>query len=178
MLSFKIRPISDNDDTGVVIDDPPPSESKTGCRPKIPKILRDQVWILYEDQGNATGKCYCCGSPIHLLETYQCGHIVPACMGGQLSLSNLRPICANCNTSMGAMNMKDFMEQVGFYQNNARCYQSVTLTDWTDAKVYRRKMAVYDLSRLSSAVDKQSVPLREDQLNKIAELKNVFPNFC
>ena len=33
--------------------------------------------------------------------SFQCGHNVPESKGGQTDISNLRPICANCNMSMG-----------------------------------------------------------------------------
>jgi len=33
--------------------------------------------------------------------TFQCGHNIPESKGGETDISNLRPICANCNLSMG-----------------------------------------------------------------------------
>jgi hypothetical protein len=32
-------------------------------------------------------------------------------MGGQTNVKNLRPICAQCNLSMGSMNMNEFKKK-------------------------------------------------------------------
>jgi 5-methylcytosine-specific restriction endonuclease McrA len=37
------------------------------------------------------------------------GHIVSIKNGGETSLENLLPICTLCNSSMGTMNMDDFI---------------------------------------------------------------------
>jgi 5-methylcytosine-specific restriction endonuclease McrA len=42
---------------------------------------------------------------------FHCGHIVAEANGGETNLSNLKPICKNCNLSMGTINMNKFMEQ-------------------------------------------------------------------
>jgi len=35
-----------------------------------------------------------------------------------VTLTNLKPICRLCNSSMGTKNMKDFMEQYGFVEKD------------------------------------------------------------
>jgi 5-methylcytosine-specific restriction endonuclease McrA len=69
---------------------------------KIPKALREQVWISFCGDRNFKVKCavtWC--QNIITPFTFQCGHNVPESKGGQTDISNLRPICANCNMSMG-----------------------------------------------------------------------------
>ena len=66
----------------------------------IPKAVREQVWIFYV--GNTfKKKClttWC--SNIITPFNFHCGHDIPASKGGDLSIANLRPICASCNLSM------------------------------------------------------------------------------
>lgn len=67
---------------------------------KIPKALREQVWITHVGKKFHT-KCTVrwCKNTISVFD-FQCGHNVPESKGGSLELSNLRPICARCNLSM------------------------------------------------------------------------------
>ena len=40
--------------------------------------------------------------------SFNCGHIIAEANGGGIIVSNLKPICQNCNSSMGTKNMDDF----------------------------------------------------------------------
>lgn len=67
----------------------------------LPKALREQVWKNY--YGETFGKkCYVkwCENMISPFN-FEVGHNVPRSKGGSDSLDNLRPICSNCNKSMG-----------------------------------------------------------------------------
>lgn len=72
-----------------------------GKKKPILKALRDQVWLqnmgkIYE------GKCKTswCFNTISVTN-FHCGHDIPESKGGLTTLSNLVPICASCNLSMG-----------------------------------------------------------------------------
>ena len=68
---------------------------------KIPKALREQVWITYIGK-EFESKCKIdwCSNVINVFD-YQCGHNIPESKGGTLDLENLLPICSRCNSSMG-----------------------------------------------------------------------------
>jgi hypothetical protein len=68
---------------------------------KIPKALREQVWI------NKMGKTFhgiCsiswCSNDMTCFN-FDCGHNIPESKGGKTDIENLIPICRNCNTGMG-----------------------------------------------------------------------------
>jgi 5-methylcytosine-specific restriction endonuclease McrA len=68
---------------------------------KIPKALREQVWLVhngpvFETKCNVTW----CMNKINVFD-YQCGHNIPESKGGQTNIGNLLPICGRCNISMG-----------------------------------------------------------------------------
>ena len=67
---------------------------------KIPKALREQVWIQHVGKKFQT-KCLTtwCKNTITVFD-FQCGHNVPESKGGSTDLSNLYPICSRCNLSM------------------------------------------------------------------------------
>ncbi len=67
----------------------------------IPKALRNTVWETYIGQ-KFNGKCQVewCKSLINPF-TFEVGHNIPESKGGCTRLDNLRPICAQCNKSMG-----------------------------------------------------------------------------
>jgi hypothetical protein len=42
--------------------------------------------------------------------SFNCGHIIAEANGGEIIVSKLKPICQNCNSSMGTKNMDDFIK--------------------------------------------------------------------
>ena len=53
----------------------------------------------------------CCSTEIISISNFECGHIKSEKDGGEVNIDNLRPICGNCNKSIGTKNMDDFMTQ-------------------------------------------------------------------
>jgi hypothetical protein len=91
------------------------SESeKTGKKKKsIPKKIKELVWNNHIGHDVASAMCTCCEkTPIKNTE-FHCGHVLAEANGGTLDISNLRPICAGCNLSMGTQNMDDFKKVFG-----------------------------------------------------------------
>ena len=88
------------------IKDKKPKTKKKSISATIKKL----VWNtnIGEDIGKA--KCLCCKSTDITQLSFNCGHIIAESNGGDTIVSNLRPICQNCNSSMGTKNMNDFME--------------------------------------------------------------------
>lgn len=68
---------------------------------KIPKALREQVWLHYVGKHYET-KCLIvwCSNKINVYN-FHVGHNIPESKGGTLEMKNLRPICSSCNLSMG-----------------------------------------------------------------------------
>jgi len=67
---------------------------------KIPKALREQVWI--RNIGNKFNtKCTIkwCANRITPFD-FHVGHNKPESKGGGIDINNLKPICARCNLSM------------------------------------------------------------------------------
>jgi 5-methylcytosine-specific restriction endonuclease McrA len=70
------------------------------ARKKLDKNIRDLVWKKYN--GNRTkAKCFCCGIREIYYNDYHIGHNKPVSKGGSDNISNLRCVCANCNSGMG-----------------------------------------------------------------------------
>jgi hypothetical protein len=67
----------------------------------IPKRIRELVWNTYNGE-YYNSKCYVkwCNNMINVFN-YQVGHDIPESKGGKLEIENLKPICGNCNLSMG-----------------------------------------------------------------------------
>ena len=49
---------------------------------------------------------------------FHCGHITSEKNGGDMTLNNLLPICALCNSSMGSVNMWDFIKMHGLHRDD------------------------------------------------------------
>lgn len=69
-----------------------------GC---LPKRIREVVWNTYNGDIYSS-KCYVswCNNIINVFN-YQVGHDIPESKGGTYDIDNLKPICSNCNLSMG-----------------------------------------------------------------------------
>lgn len=78
---------------------------------QIPKALKKLVWDTWVGSNVGCTKCLCCNhEKIRQIE-FHCGHIVSESTGGKIMVNNLRPICAQCNLSMGTMNMNEFKDK-------------------------------------------------------------------
>ena len=69
-------------------------------RQYISKKLRQEVWTSNIGL-KYNSKCYIdwCTNDINVFN-YHIGHNIPHSKGGSIKLSNLKPICSNCNLSM------------------------------------------------------------------------------
>jgi len=89
------------------------SEKTTKKKKSIPKKIKELVWNNLIGHDIATSMCTCCEkTPIKNTE-FHCGHVIAEANGGTLDITNLRPICAGCNLSMGTQNMDDFKKIFG-----------------------------------------------------------------
>ena len=78
----------------------------------IPATIKRLVWNTNIGEMIGKSKCLCCKSTDITQMSFNCGHIVAEANGGDTIVSNLRPICQNCNSSMGTKNMDDFMKSL------------------------------------------------------------------
>jgi hypothetical protein len=77
---------------------------------KISSTIKKLVWNIHIGEDIGKSKCTCCKSTDITQMSFHCGHIVAESKGGKTIVSNLTPICQNCNSSMGTKHMKEFME--------------------------------------------------------------------
>ena len=89
-----------------------PSKTKSTKlnKKKISSTLKRLVWNTNIGEEIGKTKCLCCKSTDITQMSFHCGHVVAEANGGELIVSNLKPICQNCNSSMGTKNMNDFMD--------------------------------------------------------------------
>ena len=83
---------------------------KKGKKKPISATIKRLVWNTHIGEEFGRAKCLCCKIPDITQLSFNCGHIVAESNGGELIVSNLKPICQNCNSSMGTKNMNDFMK--------------------------------------------------------------------
>jgi 5-methylcytosine-specific restriction endonuclease McrA len=87
-----------------------PEKEKPRRKP-LPKEVRDQVWDRYIGATKTVGKCYCCRWRPITYRDYEVGHNRAVAKGGRDHISNLRPICKQCNRSMGTMSIERYREK-------------------------------------------------------------------
>lgn len=90
----------------------PPKKKKE----PIPAAIKTLVWNKWNGEKEAEAGCYCCRVTSISMRHFHCGHVISEKHGGGVTIDNLRPICANCNLSMGSMNMMDFIEKFGLHK--------------------------------------------------------------
>jgi len=75
----------------------------------IPSAIKKLVWNKNIGEDIGKSKCYCCKSTDISQTSFHCGHVIAESKGGKTIVSNLKPICQNCNSSMGTKDMNEFM---------------------------------------------------------------------
>jgi|UniRef100_A0A6C0AI33 5-methylcytosine-specific restriction endonuclease McrA len=96
-------------------DEPPekpkPNPKKSELTKKgISSTIKRLVWNKNIGEEIGKAKCWCCKSTDITQSSFHCGHVVAESKGGQTQVNNLKPICQNCNSSMGTRDMNDFMK--------------------------------------------------------------------
>ena len=94
----------------------------------IRKSVKSSVWDEFVGKDKRRALCICCCDREIEMNTCVYGHIVSEKDGGEASFDNLLPICAQCNGSMGAQNMGEYVQQcypknVTNYENKKYTYQ-------------------------------------------------------
>jgi len=84
-------------------------ESIKKKKKSISATVKRLVWNTNIGEDIGKTKCMCCKSTDITQLSFNCGHIIAEANGGDTVVSNLKPICQNCNSSMGTKNMNDFM---------------------------------------------------------------------
>ena len=87
------------------------NENKKKKKP-ISATVKRLVWNTNIGEDIGKSKCMCCNSTDITQLSFNCGHIIAEANGGETIVSNLKPICQNCNSSMGTKNMNDFMKSL------------------------------------------------------------------
>lgn len=87
-------------------------KTKNTCKKKknISSTTKRLVWNTHIGESIGKSKCLCCNTTDITQMSFHCGHIIAEAKGGETIVSNLKPICQNCNSSMGIKNMDDFMK--------------------------------------------------------------------
>lgn len=76
---------------------------------QISEKLKTCVWDTYIGKDIPKHKCFCCKKNMIQLREFHVGHIISDKDGGVPEITNLRPICAPCNLSMGSRNMLEYI---------------------------------------------------------------------
>lgn len=74
----------------------------------IPKTLKRAVWDTHIGAEKGMAPCMCCERTMIQQIQFHCGHVIAEAEGGKTNVENLRPICAQCNLSMGKRNLYEF----------------------------------------------------------------------
>ena len=85
---------------------------------------RVQTWLSYMGT-TLTGTCYVCPRPITMCDNdWERGHVIAACDDGSDEQTNLRPVCAHCNTAMGDQNLEAYARAHGYTLRDANAVPS------------------------------------------------------
>jgi len=101
--------------TPPVVEDDSDAEESTALfvakKKSIPKHVKTLVWNKYIGSDKAKAPCMSCRQEEIGIRSFHCGHVIAEAKGGDMTINNLRPICAACNSSMGTMSMNEFTSQ-------------------------------------------------------------------
>jgi len=76
---------------------------------------RMAIWHKYIGEDILKHKCLCCKLTSITINQFEVGHVISKANGGNDSPENKRPICMNCNRSMGKTDMVDYIHANEYY---------------------------------------------------------------
>ena len=108
-LQKEEEPTTPKKTTEKVVKEPTAPKKK---KKPISATIKKLVWNTHIGEEIGKAKCLCCNVTDITQMSFNCGHIVAEADGGDTIVSNLKPICQNCNSSMGTKNMNDFVKSL------------------------------------------------------------------
>jgi hypothetical protein len=108
---------TDKDDISDIsnVSDNSNKKDKNLKKKQIPKHIKTLIWNKYIGDDIIKHKCLCCKHETIRNTDFEAGHVLSEFHGGTNEISNLRPICRPCNSSMGTMHMVDYIKMYGLY---------------------------------------------------------------
>jgi len=98
----------------------PETQKPPYVKDKIPRAVKNCLWINYFGKDMRTGLCACCQRETISINNFNASHIEAEKWGGSCKLDNLAPTCTICNLSMGTMNMNDFINKYNLHYKLTR----------------------------------------------------------
>jgi len=86
-------------------------KSSTSSKKRVPKKLKTDTWNKYIGRKHGEALCICCRADCIGQSNFHAGHIISEFNGGKITVDNILPICAGCNSSMGTKNMDSFIKE-------------------------------------------------------------------
>lgn len=129
---------------------------KRARKKKIPAALRNAVWNECNGTESKVGSCYVCKEMI-TFSSFHSGHVLAEANGGDITLDNLKPICGLCNSSMGKMNMEDFIKKYGFDKIKPKDKTLFELNKHTPIEIIMNKLDKKDKKTISSILYKNKL---------------------
>lgn len=84
---------------------------KKPTKKHISSKMRQMVWSLNMGPPKAI-PCPCCEYTKIDPFNFECGHIKAESKGGETTIKNLKPICSQCNKSMGTKDLNQFKKSL------------------------------------------------------------------
>lgn len=107
----------------------------------IPKTVRRKVWEKVHGEHKAKGKCYVkwCQRILDKMD-FQAGHNIPESKGGSIHITNLFPICGDCNQGMGDRFTIDEWSDMAFMDSIHEDFQEhISIKEWERMGDFVRK---------------------------------------
>ena len=82
----------------------------------IPAAIKTLVWNKWIGEKVAEAGCYACKVTTITMRHHHTGHVISEKHGGGCTIDNLRPVCGNCNLSMGTMDMNEYIKKFGLHK--------------------------------------------------------------
>ena len=137
---------------------------------KISATLRRLVWNTHIGEEIGKTKCLCCKLTDITQLSFTCGHIIAEANNGQTIVSNLKPICQYCNSSMGTQNMDKFIKNLKIGQSDV-----YTKRDQLCKEAFEKINSYVDYisSECYTFIDKKRDELRKEAFEK----KKIFLDY-
>ena len=145
-------------------------------RQKITRPFRQKVWESVNGDEDM-GTCFTCTKDLIRTSKWHCSHICSDNRGGEMSISNMKPLCPKCNLAMKQQHMYLWM-----LLNNKVCDKISKKPSYTILKqiVDKKVRAVKDLSTLlkSNKINRKTATIYINKLNStvttIDEMLSIF----
>lgn len=95
--------------------------------------IKQQCWIMWTNED--THRCFACEKWLVRKTSFKIAYFISILNGGTEQLDNMCPICPECSSAIGDLNLKQFKIKSGYVEPGTKSQMTKAYLEWTKTSI-------------------------------------------